>query len=133
MRGQSLLIHLPILLLVISVGLDLFGLARSSRPVAQRAALLLLALGLVGSAISAVLGFQADFQPAGQAAAMSLHQLWAMATLVVFGGLLLLRLAARRGWSPRLMGMYIAFAITGMLTLAIAGFYGAELIAGLGD
>jgi uncharacterized membrane protein len=130
MPGQAFVIHLPILLLVISVGLDLAGLARG-RPTAQRPAFMLLLVGLLGSMISAVVGFRSA-SPTG-AAAMAPHQLWAVAALVVFAGLLLLRWAARRGWSPRLVGMYIAFAVTGLLTLAIAGLYGAQLIAGLSD
>lgn len=127
MSGQwvsLLLIHLPIALLVIGGLFDLYGFARR-RPAYQRVAVALLVVGLLGGLVSAVIGFSTS--------STTLHELWAIATLVIFGGLLALRLAARRGWSPRLKGMYIAFAITGILTLAITGFYGAELIAGFGD
>jgi uncharacterized membrane protein len=127
---SPLLIHLPILLLVIGGLLDLYGYARH-RAGYQQAAVLLLVVGLAGGVVSAVIGFGAT--PADSASSVALHKLWAIATLVVFGGLLALRLAARRGWSLRLRGMYIAFAVIGIFTLAIAGFYGAELIAGFGD
>jgi len=136
MSGQSLsslLIHLPILLLVIGGALDLYGLARR-RAAYQHAAVLLLVVGLLGGVLSAAIGFGGvgGSPAAGPSPSASLHALWAIATLVVFGGLLALRLAARRGWSPQLKGMYIVLAIIGIIGLAIAGFYGAELISSFG-
>jgi len=137
MSGQSLsplLIHLPILLLVIGGVLDLYGLARR-RPAFQHAAVLLLVIGLLGGVLSAVIGFGGvgGSAQAGLSPSASLHALWATATLVVFGGLLALRLAARRGWSPQLKSMYIVLAIVGIIGLAITGFYGAELISSFGN
>jgi len=136
MSGQpvpSLLIHLPILLLIVGGVLDLYGLARR-RPAFQHAAVLLLVIGLLGGVLSAVIGFGGvgGSAPAGLSPSASLHALWAIATLVVFGGLLALRLAARRGWSPQLKSMYIVMAIIGVIVLAIAGVYGAELISSFG-
>jgi uncharacterized membrane protein len=130
----SLLIHLPILLLVIGGALDLYGLARR-RAAYQHAAVLLLVIGLLGGVLSALIGFGGvgTVTPAGPSPSASLHALWAIATLVIFGGLLTLRLAARRGWSPQLKGMYIVLAIVGIIGLAITGFYGAELITGFGN
>jgi uncharacterized membrane protein len=129
-----LLIHLPILLLVIGGLLDLYGFARR-RQVFQHAAVLLLVIGLLGGVLSAVIGFGGfgGPAPAGLSPSASLHAVWAIATLVVFGGLLVLRLAARRGWSPQLKGMYIVLAIVGIIGLAITGFYGAELISSFGN
>ncbi len=132
-----LLIHLPILLLVIGGLLDLYGFARR-RPAYQHAAVLLLVVGLLGGVLSAVIGFgvvgsPGRSAPAGLSPSASLHAVWAIATLVVFGGLLALRLAARRGWSPQLKGMYIVLAIVGIIGLAITGFYGAELISSFGN
>jgi uncharacterized membrane protein len=130
----ALLIHLPILLLVIGGALDLYGLARR-RAAYQHAAVLLLVVGLLGGVLSALIGFGGvgNAAPAGSSPSASLHALWAITTLVVFGGLLVLRLAARRGWSPQLKGMYIVLAIIGIIGLAIAGFYGAELITDFGN
>jgi uncharacterized membrane protein len=137
MSGQSispLLIHLPIFLLVIGGALDLYGLARR-RTAYQHTAVLLLVIGLLGGVLSALIGFGGIGNPptAGPSPSSSLHAIWAIATLVVFGGLLVLRLAARRGWSPQLKGMYIVLAIIGIIGLAITGFYGAELITGFGN
>lgn len=131
---SSLLIHLPILLLVIGGALDLYGLARR-RAAYQHAAVLLLVVGLLGGVLSALIGFGGigSAMPAGPSPSSSLHALWAIATLVVFGGLLALRLAARRGWSPQLKGMYIVLAIIGVIGLAIAGFYGTELLSNFGQ
>ena len=136
MSGQSiptLLIHLPIFLLIVGGMLDLYGLARR-RPAFQHAAVLLLVIGLLGGVLSAAIGFggAGGPAPAGLSPSASLHALWAITTLVVFGGLLALRLAARRGWSPQLKSMYIVLAIIGVIVLAIAGFYGAELISSFG-
>jgi uncharacterized membrane protein len=133
MSGQPvppLLIHLPILLLVIGGLLDLYGFARR-REGFQHAAVLLLVIGLLGGVVSAVIGFGGPSTD-GLSPSGSLHAVWAIATLVVFGGLLALRLAARRGWSPQLKGMYIVLAIVGIIGLAITGFYGAELISSFG-
>lgn len=127
---SSWLIHLPIALLVLSVGLDVFGLTRR-QAAAQRAALPLLALGLLGSLVSVIIGVRAVQE--GRDPVVALHQIWAIATLVVFGGLFGLRWAARDGWSPSLKGMYFALAITGLLALTIAGLYGTELITSFGD
>jgi uncharacterized membrane protein len=137
MTGQSLsswLIHLPILLLVIGGLLDLYGLARR-RAAYQHAAVVLLVIGLLGGVLSALIGFGGigGTPSAGPSPSASLHALWAVSTLVVFGGLLTLRLAARRGWSPQLKAMYIVMAIIGIIGLAITGFYGAELITGFGS
>jgi len=150
MSGQPfppLLIHLPILLLVIGGVLDLYGFARR-REAFQHAAVLLLVIGLLGGVLAAVIGFSSIANPkakllgnffnngeapAGLSPSASLHAVWAIATLVVFGGLLALRLAARRGWSPQLKGMYIVLAIVGIIGLAITGFYGAELISSFGN
>jgi uncharacterized membrane protein len=132
MSGRSLhplLIHFPIALLVIGVAFDCVGLARR-RLVYHRAALYLLMLGLLGGLASALIGFRTG-DAAGSSA--TLHQLWAIATLVVFGGLLLLRFLTRERWTPPLRGMYVALAVTGIVALAITGFYGTELIAGFGD
>jgi len=133
MSGQPvppLLIHLPILLLVIGGLLDLYGYARR-REGFQHAAVLLLVAGLLGGVFSAAIGFGGASSD-GPAPSASLHAVWAIATLIVFGGLLALRLAARRGWSPQLKGMYIVLAIVGIIGLAITGFYGAELISSFG-
>jgi len=136
MAGQSLspwLIHLPIVLLVIGGLCDLYGLARR-RAAFQHAAVVLLVIGLLGGVLSALIGFGGIGGPplAGPSPSASLHALWAVATLVVFGGLLTLRLAARRGWSPQLKAMYIVMAIIGVIGLALAGFYGTELLSNFG-
>lgn len=130
---QPLLIHFPIALLVIGVAFDVIGLARR-QPVYHRAARYLLILGLFGGLASALIGFRTGGS-AGESAGSSaaLHQLWAIATLVVFGGLLLLRLLTRERWTPPLRGMYVVLAVTGVIALAITGFYGAELITGFSD
>jgi len=125
-----LLIHLPILLLVIGGLLDLYGFARR-REGFQHAAVLLLVVGLLGGVFAAGIGFSGPLADSLSPSA-SLHAVWAIATLVVFGGLLALRLAARQGWSPHLKGMYIILAIIGIIGLAITGFYGAELISSFG-
>jgi len=124
---SSWLIHLPIALLILGGALDLYGLARR-QPLFQRIAVLLLVVGLFGGVLSALTGFG----PADSPTAV-LHKIWAILTLVIFGGLLALRLAARTGWTPSLKGMYLALALIGIIGLIITGVYGAELIANFGN
>ena len=119
---NTLLIHIPIALLVIGVGFDLYGTNRANA-FYQRTALALLILGLLGGLAAALVGFRTSDTGA------ALHQLWAIATLVIFGGLLLLHLAARTQWSSHIKGMYLSLAIAGAIVLAMTGFYGTELIS----
>lgn len=133
MADQSItpwLIHFPIVVLVIGVALDLYGLARRHDGT-RHVALYLLVAGFVGSLLSAFLGFRSA-HPADGAASSSaaLHQILSIMSLAIFGGLLLLRAALRRQKEPRIMGMYLVLAIAGIIALIVAGLFGTELLAG---
>jgi uncharacterized membrane protein len=127
---HPLTVHFPIALLFTSVFFDLLGIITENKNFRQTGWWLLV-LGFIGGIIAAIFGAWSEeiVEAMGvPEAAIDRHEAFAIATLIVFGLLLVIRWRIRLRWSDRDRVMYLCTAMIGLLLLGITGFYGGELV-----
>ena len=123
--------HFPIALLFVSVGLDLFALAR--KPALHGPAWLLLVLGTMGAIAATVTGLISHLpyeEDPILLAAIEPHQYTAFAATAVFAALTAWRWrSVRRGAELGGEAAYLTVALLGLVVLGIAGFLGGNLLS----
>ena len=129
---HPLIVHFPLVLLPLSVGVDLLALWRK-RPQWQELAYGLLGLGAVASALAVLSGnsaadlYRKNPQVQGFVAA---HEDWATLTLLLFLGLALSRLPLQL--QGQLQGgrfkIWLAVAVAGCALLWLTGYTGGEMV-----
>lgn len=127
---HPILVHFPIALFSTAVIFGLLGVLLRKEYLRQ-AETWLLAFGLVGGVLAAIAGFWSEegvIDAGVPQAAFERHESFALATLAVFGLLLLLRLGRRWAWVQRSPTLYVALAAAGLVLLGTTGFFGGELV-----
>ncbi len=127
---HPLTVHFPIALLFTSVFFDLLGILTEKNSFRQTGWWLLV-LGLIGGGVAATFGWWTEEQVEAMGVpeqAVDRHEAFAVATLIVFAVLAIIRWRIRAHWSVRARAIYLSVAMTGLLLLGITGFYGGELV-----
>ena len=127
---HPMVVHFPIALLMASVAFDLLASRWRLRSF-RDASFYTLIGGLAGAALAVLTGALAEesVEKSGvPKAALEIHEGLGYATLWLFLGLFLLRLAMRRSWLRELPAVSMAFGLIGILVLAATGYYGGSLV-----
>ena len=127
---HPMLVHFPIALLFASVLFD-FVATWLKRETLGEGALWLLVLGLLGGMAAAITGDWAE-EVAEQAgiteSLIDTHETLALATLGIFGVLLLWRLLLRNQLTTKTAIPYFLVAAIGLGTLSATGHFGGDLV-----
>jgi len=127
---HPMLVHFPIALLFASVLFDILA-TWVKRETFRDGALCLLVLGLLGGIAAASSGDWAEEMAEQAGIAESLidtHETFAVATLGIFGVLLLGRLLLRNQLTPTTAIPYFLVAAIGLGTLSATGHFGGDLV-----
>lgn len=127
---HPMLVHFPIALLFTSVLFDLVFFF-TGREEFKKGGFWLLILGWIAG-LAAILSGGWSEEIAEKAgvpeAAIERHELFAMTTLALFAGLMLLRIWVRNRWSTRDRLLYTCMAMIGLSFLATTGYFGGDLV-----
>lgn len=124
--------HFPIVLLIVSVALDVWG---RWRPEVRRTAWLALLLGTLAAIPTVITGIIAHFPYEGTAAieAIEGHEQMGLLTTAIFIGLAVWRtLGRRRRGDVGVSWRYLALGVVGLLVLTYAGMTGGNLVYNMG-
>jgi len=124
---HPMLVHFPIALIFVSVALDWIGFALRL-PNLTRAGFYVLVLGAAGAGLAAISG---PDHAGGDAAVQSLlvsHQTFALITVALAVGLLLIRYLAAEGLGGIGAVGYLAATLALLVAVTLTGYYGGELI-----
>ena len=127
---HPMLVHFPIALLFASVLFDILA-TWVKRETFRDGALWLLVLGLLGGIAAAITGDWAEEMAEQAGIAESLidtHETFAVATLGIFGVLLLGRLLLRNQLTTKTAIPYFLVAAIGLGTLSATGHFGGDLV-----
>ena len=127
---HPMIVHFPIALLFTSVFFDLLAMI-TQREAFRQTGFSLLILGWVGGLAATLTGFwseEAVEKMGVPEAAIEKHETFAIATMIVFAVLFLIRWRRRARPSPRKNAVYAAVALVGLALLATAGFFGGDLV-----
>ncbi len=127
---HPMLVHFPIALLFASVLFDLIFFY-TGREEFKKGGFWLLILGWVAGLAAVVSGGWSEeiVEKAGvPKAAIERHESFAVATLALFAGLMLVRIWVRNRWSSRDRILYTGVAMIGLALLATTGFWGGDLV-----
>jgi len=127
---HPMLVHFPIALLFTSVLFDIVA-TWFKRETFREGALWLLIIGLSGGIAAAFAGGWAEeaAERAGIAESLiELHETLGLATLGIFGILLLSRLLLRNQLTPKTAIPYFLVAAIGLGTLSATGHFGGDLV-----
>jgi uncharacterized membrane protein len=123
---HPILVHFPIALLFASVALNLAGYIFRIVNL-TRAGFYLLALGVAGAGVAALVGPDHATGSAAADALLILHQNFALLTVALGVSLLLVRFFAAEGIVNPWALLYFLVALTLLGVLALTGYYGGEL------
>jgi uncharacterized membrane protein len=124
--------HFPIVLLITSVLLELWG---RREPSVRRAAWLTLLLGTLAAIPTAITGIIAHFPYEGTSAidAIETHERLGLLTTAIFVALTAWRWRSRRrGGDAGASWLYLALGMAGLVALTFAGMTGGNLVYNLG-
>lgn len=127
---HPMLVHFPIALLFTSVLFDLVSFY-TGREDFKKGGFWLLILGWIAGLAATLSGTWSEeiVEKAGvPKAAIELHESFALTTLGLFAGLMLVRFWIRNRWSPRDRLLYTGVALIGLALLATTGFWGGDLV-----
>ena len=123
---HPILVHFPIALLFASVALDWVGyIFRSSG--LSRAGFYVLALGAAGAGLAALSGPDQARGDATVGSLLTLHESFALITVAVAVGLLLVRYMAADGLGGAWALIYLAATLVLIAVVSLTGYYGGEL------
>ena len=128
LRGvlHPIVVHFPIALLFASVGLDWVGYL-FRLPSLTRAGFYVLVLGAAGAGVAAITGPDGARGDATVANLLTLHQSFALITVALAVGLLLVRYMATDGLGRGWAAIYLVGTLALLAALALTGYYGGEL------
>ena len=127
---HPMLVHFPIALLFVSVFFDLLSFY-TGREDFKKGAFWLLILGWIAGLAATLTGILSEevVEKAGvPEAAIERHEFFALTTLALFVGLMLVRFWIRNRWSSRDRLVYMGVALVGLSLLATTGFWGGDLV-----
>lgn len=127
---HPMVVHFPIALLMVSTAIEAVAWWRQSERLRDMS-LLLLALGVLSAGAAVITGHFAEEAAEAQKiseAAIELHETVAFAASAIFGSLLVLRGVMRLGIIGDRQGLALAAAIIGVGVLAVAGYFGGDLV-----
>lgn len=127
---HPMLVHFPIALLFVSFFFDQISFM-TGREEFKKGGFWLLILGWTAGLVATFSGFLSEdsVKTAGvPEAAIDRHELFAIATLALFAGLMLVRVWIRNRWSFRDRVVYTGIALVGLSLLATTGFWGGDLV-----
>ena len=127
---HPMLVHFPIALLFASVFFDLISF-QTGREEFKKGGFWLLVLGWIAGLAATLSGTLSEdvVEKAGvPKGAIERHEFFAMATMALFAGLMLVRVWVRNRWSFRDRLFYMGMALIGLSLLATAGFLGGDLV-----
>lgn len=127
---HPILVHFPIALLFTAVFFEFWGFL-FPRESYRQFGLWLLIFGFVGGIVASGFGWWAEdsVKAAGVPEdAIDRHESFAVATLILFGVLLIFRRWVRDRWSVRVQTIYLTLAVAGLLLLATTGYFGGDLV-----
>jgi uncharacterized membrane protein len=128
------LVHFPIALWIVAVGIDLVALIRKDERWG-RFALLLLMLGTGAAGLAGVCGVMAQVVEVRRGIShepTEYHERWAIVTLGWFVGLCLLRLNAGPSSRPAVRSAIAAALLAGLAMVVYTGYRGGELVSHYG-
>lgn len=126
---HGMVVHFPIALLFVSVGLEAAALYKPWREKLQPAALVLLVLGTISAAAAVVTGPEENYR--GVSALGRIHEQWAQITLFWFGLLTLWRLYLffrHRMLAARSLAVYLVLGALGVGMLGYTGYLGGTMV-----
>lgn len=124
--------HFPIVLLIASVLLDVYG---RWQPAVRQTAWITLLLGTISAIPAAITGIIAHIPYEGTAVieAIEQHEQLGLLTTAIFIGLTAWRWRSRRSSTERSVSwLYLAIGIAGLVVLTSAGMTGGNLVYNLG-
>ncbi|MFO0775340.1 MAG: DUF2231 domain-containing protein [Nitrospiraceae bacterium] len=131
---HPMIVHFPIALLAVSTAIEAAAVLWKKEQL-RETSFLLLALGIAAAGAAAITGHFAEEAAEAQKipeAAIELHESFAIAAAAIFAVVLGLRFAMRRGMMTDMPGLTLAGAIVGSAVLAVAGYFGGDLVYSLG-
>ncbi|MBX6341682.1 MAG: DUF2231 domain-containing protein [Thermomicrobiaceae bacterium] len=121
------IVHFPIALLLVSLALDLAGMALRRADLA-RAGLIAFALGSIGAAASALSGPEEAVRDAAALPALHRHEAFAAATIALCLALFWLRIGHRGGRRARGKLLSLTLSLLTAASIAATGYYGGRLV-----
>lgn len=124
-----MVVHFPIALLFVSVGLEVAAVYKPWREKLQPAALVTLVLGTAAAAAAVVTGPDENYR--GVSALGRIHENWAQITLVWFGLLTLWRLYMlyrQQALDGRRLTTYLILGAVGLGMLGYTGYLGGTMV-----
>lgn len=126
---HGMVVHFPIALLFVSVGLELLALAPKWRGSLQPAALVTLLVGALGAFFSVVTGPEDNAR--GVTQLMHTHESWAKISMLIFGALAIWRLIL--AWRKKTVtgpavAIYLVAAAIGLGSLGYVGYLGGKMV-----
>ena len=126
---HAMVVHFPIALLFISIGLEVATLYKPWREKLQPGALVMLVLGTAAAAAAVATGPDENYR--GVSALGRIHENWAQITLVWFGLLTLWRLYMLYRQQPldgRRLAAYLILGAVGLGMLGYTGYLGGTMV-----
>lgn len=128
---HPILNHFPIVLLIASVLLDIWGRQQPTvRPTAW-AALLLGTLLAIPTAITGIVA-HVPYEDTAAIGAIETHERLGLLMTAIFVGLTIWRWRSRRGGETAATWPYLALGLVGLVVLTLAGMTGGNLVYNLG-
>ena len=127
---HPIVVHFPIGLLCASVAFDALA-PRWSTGGLREASLYTLLAGVMSAALAvATGGMEEDLAERAGApeSVLELHESLGTVTLVIFVALVGLRLAMAWGWLKETRSLTLGLGVTGIVILALTGYWGGELV-----
>lgn len=127
---HPMVVHFPIALLSTAVALDLVGMY-FNKPQLRRTGTLLLILGWLGglmAALTGILGEEAAEEMGVPEEAIETHESLAIALVIVFAALVVLRWWRGERWEGGWAAVYWVAVLAGLVLIAIVGYTGGELV-----
>ncbi|RYL88078.1 DUF2231 domain-containing protein [Sporolactobacillus sp. Y61] len=128
---HPLLVHFPIALLLMGTVLQIVAIWK--KKFFDKAALLLLSTGFISGVAAYLSGggavrFAAAHWGSAYKSLAEIHELYAFATMVLFGIAISLRMLLHYFRRKFLMPLILVFCILGSVTLGITGHYGGQMV-----
>lgn len=126
---HAMVVHFPIALLFVSVGLEAASLHPKLRSHLSVAALITLVLGTIGAAVAVFTGPEDNAR--GVTRLMHVHEQWAQSTLILFGVLVLWRLFTvwkRREHTGVAAVGFVLLGLVGLGMLGYTGYLGGQMV-----
>lgn len=128
-RLHPLIVHFPIALLIIALVLELFSLKRKNQEMRLPINIVLI-VGTLSAIVAAIFGLLLKAQDDYGGSLLTIHQWSGIATVVLSVGTLWLHRSVMRSSNAQLVKAYRTLLLFTVLSVSIAGHYGASLTHG---